>query len=422
MKKIFVVAISIAMLLISIHVSAVDNVTIPLLENFVYCTGDYDATYTDVTCQVYIQSVDNNAPVYIFFVGNIPYLVTTNEAVYGNAGVTGSQLMWNSQYSNISASNINAGWQYDSSRSLSYRAIQYPPSSITNKYAPTFETLQDGLDNIVNPPSQESRTMTLNLPAGNVAYIELDNTYDKATFAVTMPTASYAIGSSPWPESNQQYFFTSTLPSVGNFDPQGTKINWLRNGKTTLAGITTQASSSISGSASGTYLCVVNPAYYGGTANGPYEFLMNSTVSITVNGFVRVKIFQLESTLGLPADPTDHSQLIVNTAVNGTDYEGEVDEDTGNIIWTDNEEPVVGGGNLVTPSVSGFQSWLQGVLDSIVNIFEPAHNAIQTLASAVSNFAGWLYALYIWLPSPVLSVLTSAITLAIIIGVVKVFI
>lgn len=420
MKKTIAIVVCVVVLLSSICVYA-DNVylyyDIPNVEITNYQTaqngflvGDsiyngnnhaYAAIKSTVNINPAFGFYESNNQLHLVSIGEYPYLLT----------------YWNYYLANGSLGRANA-------ESLDSNGL-YVLDVVMSNVIPTI-TISDSYESIINeylnPPPVESRGMTINLPAGNVAYIEVDNTYDQASFAVTMPTASYAIGTSPWPESNQQYFFTSTLPSVGNFNPQGTKINWLRNGKTTLAGITTQASASISGSASGSYLCVVNPAYYGGTANGPYEFLMNGTVSITVNGFVRVKIFQLESTLGLPADPTDHSQLVVNTTVTGTDYEGEVDEDTGNIIWTDNEEPVIGGGNLVTPSVSGFQSWLQGVLDSIINIFEPAHNAIQTLASAISNFAGWLYALYIWLPSPVLSVLTSAITLAIIVGVIKVFI
>lgn len=318
--------------------------------------------------------------------------------------------------------------EYGNNQYFYYSCYQYSNAGNQTVYVPSYDSDSAAQEALVelylnggNGGCGETSSNSFNysLPAGNIAYVQFNNSFDSFALQCTMPTTSYAIGSSPWPESNQYYGFASSLPS-GSFTPPTTKIDWTRNGRTTLAGVTSNAVFNYGPHhpTSGNYLVIYNPAYYGGTNNGPYEFMNNGAINIQASNVVSIKVYQLDSQL---TQINPGGNLDIDTTLTGVDYDGEFDEETGDIVWANGEQPIDGGGNLPTSSESGFQSFLSNLVQKIVNVFAPAQQAIQTLANAVSNFSTWMYSLYIWLPAPVLNLLTSAITLAIIIGVIKVF-
>lgn len=272
---------------------------------------------------------------------------------------------------------------------------------------------------IENNPSSGEQTSELNysLPPGNLAIITTTASYESVKLSTTMPLQSTLFSGNPWPNTTQRIGTYNTLPASLNASTLGSVIEWQRTGDANLFGQTHSAEYQPSVISKFTYIVISNPYYYPANNMDDNQYT-NGAISISMDDVVSIEIRNLTASI----NPTTGE---VENTENGTTWTGEIDSESGDITWTDNDGGNTnpgGGGNLSDATISGFQSWLKGILTSIRDIFEPAHDAIQTLSSSVSNFAKWMYALYIWLPSPILNLLTSAISLAIVIGVIKVFI
>lgn len=285
----------------------------------------------------------------------------------------------------------------------------------------TFSNLQEAMlaveASLDDTPVIQGGSLNYSLPPGNIAIIETTGNYSSIKMNTTMPLISTSFSQNPWPNTTQRIGYYNNLPSSINPSTMGNVIEWQKTGDTTLFGNTNNAQYQPSVISKFNYVVVSNPYYYPANNMEDNQFT-NGSINIRMDDVVNIEIRNLTATVNTSTGAIENNP-------NGTTWTGTIDEDTGDITWTDNngENTSPGdGGNLSDPTISGFQSWLKGILTSIRDIFEPAHDAIQTLSSAVRNFAGWMYALYIWLPSPILNLLISAISLAIVIGVIKVFI
>lgn len=227
-----------------------------------------------------------------------------------------------------------------------------------------------------------------------------------------------AASSEPFPSpvynlDGKSYFYTDTMPDTVT-SSDGEYISWTGTGGTNIYGWyylwTSTWDNAISGT--GKYLVLINPLY-GIDSNGTRA---NSALDINIQSIKNFWIYPLDTRIssnGLTGESGD------------TIYTGEYDEEEETWITVDEDGNVVqvgvGGGNIINTHVS-INDWLQNIASQISGFFNGAIGAVNTLVQAISNFTGVLKGLYMWLPSPVLSILQSAIMLAITIGVIKVFI
>lgn len=353
-------------------------------------------------------------PIYVFYYGtyNVCFISYTNVTT---GGTINSWYGNPSSYGSISLTEDDGIFYQVSER---YTEI--------NEIIPQFTTLQDGIEAFKSYMEIMSPVISLNysLPAGNAIYIELDR-FQGAMLYATMPQASYIFGGSdPFYGANQTYLFTDTLPSPGPLNLNGSRIVWQKNtaNGTAITGQTKNAYYDFMGPyPNSKYLVIVNPAYYGDTANGPYEFLNNPPITIKAIGVKGVHVYSLYSSVV----GNTSGGFSVGTEITGDTWTGPIDPITGQPAFETTPEsqpnPTSGGGNLPTEGKS-INDWLENIAESISGFFNGAIGAINTLVSAISSFTGTLQSLYMWLPSPVYGLLTSAIMLAITIGVIKVFI
>lgn len=262
--------------------------------------------------------------------------------------------------------------------------------------------------------------LNYSLPAGNVAYIEIPSNFDGFNLTCKFPENSSIIGP-PWWSITSRYGFVDALPTNETNFNSFTLIDWEKADSGNLFGLTQNAIFNPVGPfAQHKYLVIYNPLYYGGTDNGPYEWLDNPSINITCVAY-SIKVYALNSSIG-PGQSSGSAQ--VNTITEGYVKDGEIDEN-GNITWTedgvDSTEPITGGSN--TPGAAQtIYSFLENIANQLTGFFQGAIGAINTVVAAISNFVNSLKGLYMWLPSPVYNLLTSAIIIAITIGVIKVFI
>lgn len=362
----------------------------------------------------YYAAVQTNADAYVFRVnGSYLYAVSrTMTRVYGGLSSSSSNtLAWPMA---VSIPN-HPGYYYgpESSSSPSY-FTSYNPD------IPVYSTLDEGLDAVVsyieNGPSQMGSVLQYSLPPGNAIYIQVPQ---GASYTLKTRMPESVLGSNHYPGNNQAITLVQSLPSGGSA-PTSPLIPWQQDGALSVLGLSRNAIYQGTNASAG-YLCIVNPLYYSGTANGPYEFLSNGSIDISVDTQTGFVVYPLDSSLGF----TSGLGINVDTSILDYPYTGVVDPDTGEIIWEDSNggatAPTTGGGNLVSTSETIFD-FLRNIGDEISTFLKGPIRAIQVVVSAIRDFLSSFTQLYMWLPSPVYNLITSALMIALTIGVVKIFI
>lgn len=322
---------------------------------------------------------------------------------------------------------------FDSSTSLYY--CIGPGNTKTNDtfdwFLPYYSTLSDGLlavrDLIDNPPSSATvYNLNYSLPAGNVAYIKLDSSATRAVLNTRMPVISYLFGS--WPNVTQKYGFSSNLPNSNTTFPLSgwTTVDWSKAAPFNILGQSYNACDILPLSSNTNYLIIYNPLYYyerdGG--NGvESKFHDNGSIQIDIDGVTDIKVYGLTSSATIGPHPSVDDAI---TSVNDNNsWSGTYNPETNTIEWEDQNgdvsSPSVGGGNIGSNPTT-INDFLQNIANQISSFFTGAVGAVSTLISAASQFFQSLSGLYTWLPSPVYSVLISALIIAVTIGVIKVFI
>lgn len=362
----------------------------------------------------YYAAVQTNADAYVFRVnGSYLYAVSrTMTRVYGGLSSSSSNtLAWPMA---VSVPN-HPGYYYglESSSSPSY-FTSYNPD------IPVYSTLDEGLDAVVsyieNGPSQMGNVLQYSLPPGNAIYIQVPQ---GASYTLRTRMPESVLGSNHYPGNNQAITLVQSLPSGGSA-PTSPLVPWQQDGALSVLGLSRNAIYQGTNASAG-YLCIVNPLYYSGTANGPYEFLSNGSIDISVDTQTGFVVYPLDSSLGF----TSGLGINVDTSILDYPYTGVVDPDTGEIIWEDSNggatAPTTGGGNLVSTSETIFD-FLRNIGDEISTFLKGPIRAIQVVVSAIRDFLSSFTQLYMWLPSPVYNLITSALMIALTIGVVKIFI
>ena len=179
----------------------------------------------------------------------------------------------------------------------------------------------------------------------------------------TMPLQSTSFASNPWPNTTQRIGTYNTLPQTLNPNTMRNVIEWERNGNTSLFNITTSAKYNPSVVSTFKYVVIANPYYYPANDMEDSQYT-NGAINISMDGVVNITVKSLTASINTQTGAVEDNY-------NGEEWTGEVDETTNDIIWTDsngdNNAPT-SGGNLSDPSITGFQSWLKGILNNIVNI------------------------------------------------------
>lgn len=268
-----------------------------------------------------------------------------------------------------------------------------------------------------SPPTVSS--FQYSLPPGNVAYIEMSS---QSTSAVSLfmqsPVKSNVFGAD-FKDANSTYELTNSLPTVGS-QTAGTLIPWVRSGKTDLLGRTYDATFGPIGPIATTYLAIVNPAYYDKELLGdPVE---NPNIVITAINVVGITVYPLEASIVFNGS---NNGIGVNSTIIGDPYVGDVDEDTGLVSWTDPDggtsAPPIGGNNLIASGES-FMDVIRNIATQISSFLDAPASAIRTVVNSIRDFLASFTELYTWLPSPVYNLITSALIIALTIGVIKIFV
>lgn len=306
----------------------------------------------------------------------------------------------------------------------------YPDGTISNScFGPYFNSeddmfaaLADVCENGI-PSTADPHDLSFSLPAGNVMFLELSSSTSSIDLFQEMGVLSSLFSTNGnWWMPYDSYGFSNSLPSSSD-RLSGSSISWGKSGNTNFLGQTTSASYSLSFSnPSSQYLWIQHLS----ASQDQYEEFSNP-ILIRASGILSYKVYPLDSGI-ISVD----GQLSTGTIVgSGDSFTGSYDPDTQSWVTTNDSTgqagaPSVGGDNIGSSALgSGGKTifnFLQKIADDLSTFFRGAVGAVSTLVSSASDFFTSIGGLFSWLPSPVYSVLISALILAITIGVIKVFI
>ena len=417
----------------SLNDANVINVSNDYSYNNIIQNGTYIGTYSSGSISFYtINYTDNSDVAYAYYHNGDNICVCFASLATGEIYYTANN---NNAYSVYLGLNNDVGNIYYYPFNNFYLTDYNPNVNIYNDINAACSAIKEYL---LDPPVQPSGINTsITIPRGNIAYIEINQSnFDGYSAYTTMPSNSdlgFNVSSNTvlinqyWPLANQKWGFASSLPNNGD-DINISSLSfipWEKGSGTNILGQTQNAVASPIGPFSASqYLVIFNPYYQSTTALNEIVpgTLNNNDLIVYVDNVVSISMYQVTTDFTVNNGQGTMTNQITSDAYTGTP--GETASDP--ITWVDPEggssAPTISSGNTSSTGEGSFKAWLDGVIKSVVNVFQPAHDAIESLSSAVTNFASWLRALYIWLPAPVLSILTSAISIAIVIGVIKVFI
>lgn len=262
-------------------------------------------------------------------------------------------------------------------------------------------------------------SLDYSLPPGNVAFVEVapNNSFSLSTQFVE----ATGLFSGVFSKTSQTWGWSDSIVSSGTFPLSGhSLIPWAKGENTNLFGQSHfGVVSSVSLSGSGKYLVIYNPLYSFQT-DQESNFEHNFNVNINCTAVKSITVVSLKGTLATGIE----SSWTLTSTPDGEIYTGEIDPDSGVPSFTDSSgnsgSPVYGGDNYIEESTQNFKGWLNGIVQSFLGVLNSGRDAILNLVSGAAAFFSVFPSLYSWLPSPVLSVLTSAMVLALAIGLIKV--
>lgn len=281
-----------------------------------------------------------------------------------------------------------------------------------------------------NPnPAPAGSPVTVHVPYGNVLYIKVDQRQENIQLVAHMPKLSFLIPDRNygyWGETGICWGDYNTLPYSGlTFPLSGMSgIDWQRDSSRNILGQTkTGVATKIMNT--GVWYALFCPSLFGHFDLDSSSALPGASVDVT-GVFSDIRLYPL----------SDSYSFVDNEVINGSDseyqnyFDGESTE-SGTVTWTDQDgnvsAPRAGGSSYVPEAetaeslVSQIKNILGNIVKELQTLFTFGYDAIQTLVNLMSDFVSGFSQLYTWLPAPVYSALIAAITVAIVIGVFKVF-
>ena len=265
-----------------------------------------------------------------------------------------------------------------------------------------------------------------NLENGNIVYFDLGS---GKTLDIEVESYFYSksgVISGIWADDNRRYGFTDSLPTANTTigETSGNVLSFSKSTKgQNLLGQTNYGIANISGTSSGRYLWIVNPMYNN-------KYFEDSLSADALNGLMTItgvpagttvytyKLKQNASSLGLDSDIPSVSGGVGSVATDSAIQTQYVSTDDPTQTYTQ----TVGGDNSAPEEVSaaeGIRQTLDQFVNGFMNLFTAPISHIQQLISSGSSFIQTLGGLFSWLPTPVTNVLSSALVLFIVIGVLK---
>lgn len=285
-------------------------------------------------------------------------------------------------------------------------------------------------DYLENPSGIPDTVYNFNLPRGNVLYFQVASESD-VNITSYMETLSLIVNGQsatygPWGDTGQRYGPAAALPTSGTTFPLLSQdpIHWNKDASQNMLGQTKIGRKTVHCIA-GQWYCFYNPNANHVEGGDPYQATVGATVNFK-GSFSQVKVYPVSQKLS----------VVDGDLYSGSDddfssyYDGTLNEN-GTVSWTNQD------GNIESPSAGGqnFQDGpqtadslleqikitLSTVVSELQTLFTFGYEAIQSLVGLMRDFVSVFSGLYTWLPAPIYSALISAVIVAIVIGVFKVF-
>ena len=303
----------------------------------------------------------------------------------------------------------------------------------------SFTSISDAVDyiynhysEITNTSSEDGNVFKFTLTNGWLSVIDLGSSGSSYDIDLSTQFATYSKFTSPYWDSTQRYWFTNIMPEVGDSftnSDTGTLITWTKSGSTDIFGRSKGAVANISGTSTGKYLVIYNPAYYSWSSilqgNAPHDEANSPVLVDGIKEGQEITLFKMDETMHLLQGVTSSFIKLSGS----TTAEGDNKDLTD--TFTDSEgNPLVqnsGGGNDLHESsgIVGYIMNINDVLDNFTNnvlsLLSAPISHIHQLISGAGNFLGSIQTMFTWLPPEVYNACITAALLCIIIGIFKMF-
>lgn len=271
-----------------------------------------------------------------------------------------------------------------------------------------FSTFKDAIEYFINYSSISYAEASFNVPAGYIAVALVPNDSISVDLSERMNDMS-ALTGSPWPNIIQYIGTMDEWPSNGDTVEVNllSEIEWEKGDNRNLLGQTKNAIYTHTVPGYGKYYVIYNPAYYIKSLTGTDPTGINETIYVNINRAAEVRLYS-----------------VLQGAINGV--ETNTISDNGYTLvdnnWTDNGVPVnpeAGGGNYV-PDDTDLSTVLSGLLGDIDSFFSGTWRYIRQFVTAAGKLPSMVVEMYSWLPAEFRSVIFSAFSIVMVIGILKV--
>lgn len=324
-------------------------------------------------------------------------------------------------YCNSSTGN---GFYYNKFNFMSNYNSTLTRPSVAFPYGTSVSDIASAFSEFLSSSGGGSLPTSFTVPRGNVLYFQVSSNSD-VTFESHFSENSGLFSSSnvygPWGDTYQRISSESSLPGAGIEFPRtgssaivwekGDPLNVLGQTKTGVYTDTFQT---------GTYYAFYNPAYQSITSSDGFgSASVGSNVTVSGN-FSFIRIYSLQQIYDISTSTNDYDDYYVGTP-----------DDDGGVTWVDQDDqisyPSSGGENQEDEPISSvsliesIKRILRNILNEIESIFTFGFSAIRDLVDLMDEFVATFDDLYEWLPEECYTLLIACVSVAIAIGVFKVF-
>lgn len=322
--------------------------------------------------------------------------------------------------------NVHSNGTYNADYDLTFTASASISENWDNNHfvpanVPIFPTLEDGLHALRNAidngttgggSALEPKFLSIDIQPGTCAFVSVTGGQFtlKATFDNKFSSGLL---------SSARYFYRASLPT-GNFSiGNGSDVNmvvWTATEPFDILRRTYNGIMNVDDLPSG-YVAIYNPINGINGFNGD-----NPVIHATFSHAVSVVQYPLDNTLdggvAVGVGSSDNAYVADNSMIDDFGNANYVHYDldaNGNVVTSSAVSLPVGGNNIIDTSDNS----LTGLVDRILYLLSAPIRHIQQLFNSGQQFMSMLGSLWAWLPEPVYVILTSALVVLVVIGVIK---